>query len=365
MARLIMAVIALATCLAPFAAAQEASEPAERAVVSASENAALQYWAIWSEYPPEHWHHLRLQMVHGLRNETEPDPNAELLSEVSALRHCDFGIDITRGYRSNLRHIDVMHDLTNLLLIDAEVLLQRDRPAKAAERVAAAVRLCEHQTQNALARSAFAAADRMELIAEFIRQHHEVWGERERFSINWALQRFDADDPLRSPDTVRRQAAFDQHGCSREIRSGVLDPASIRRRIQKHEAGVSNPTPSPAELAMADFWVELVATIVHTGDLDGDSDNEARRVLTHAVQHGRRAMMQLSDAWAGPTPEESEAEVYRQLDRHRYSEVTRAFMDSVAPLRPRSLETAELIATLRAWATGETDTLELPEPDPR
>lgn len=347
------------------ASTQNGAEPVEREVVPAEENAALQYWAIWSAYPPEHWYHVRLQLVCGLRNDTEPDPNAELLNDVSGMWHCDFGVSGRRGYRSGLRHIDVMRDLTDLLLLDAEVLLRSDRAADAADRVAAAIRLCEHQTQTALVPSALGAADRIYAIASFIAHHQERWDQTQRQRISWALGRFDATDPLHAAETVLRQADFDTDACMFELRGGVLDPAEIRRAIEQNQAGDAHPIDIPAERQMADFWVELISTLGPNGADDEKADEESRRILRSALSQGRAARIRIAWAWmsVNPTPEEYEKRVFQWIEESEYSEVSRAFVQSVAPLRPRSFETAELIATLRAWASGETETLELPEED--
>jgi len=357
MRRSIMAVIAITTCLAPFAAAQEAEMPAQRAVVTASENAALNYWPIWAEYTEDDWHRLRIQYVQGVPRDAKPDPNAAYLVEVSRLEHCDFAIDLTRGLGTNFVHVDMMHDLTSMLMVDAQIMLQNGKGVQAAERVAAAIRLCEHRTQNSLAISAGAAANRLDRIARFMVQHQREWNPEARKILDDALSRFNEDDPLRAREAILRETEWTRIAYLNEVDGGALDPRTVRRVLGQGLnaladvgggiVGINN------DVALAEFASPVIAS--------ANSDAQARALLKRAILLGERAMLQLADVWNSPTPDEKEAELHARIEADEFGPFAADFIRGVERLRPRSIETAELITALRAWASGETETLELPE----
>lgn len=339
------------------ASTQDGAEPVEREVVPAEENAALQYWAIWAHYDSGDWDRLRLQYVQGVPRDALPDPMAERLVEVSRLEHCDFALDLSRGLDTNFVHVEMMHDLTYMPMVDAQVMLQRNRNRDAAERVATAIRLCEHRTQVGLPISSMAASNRLERIAGFIAEHQQRWDEDDRRILGEALARFDEQDPLRSVAAVRGDARFTRDAFLNEVDGGKLDPKTVQRRMLDNGGGVMDLGGDIGGFDGDVLLAELVAPLIR----EANSDAHARALLKRAILLGERALNELAAAWEGPTPEQAEAALREKIDDGAFGPLAVEFVAYVDGLRPRSLETAELIHALRAWASGETETLELPE----
>lgn len=333
--------------------AQDGAEPMEREVVPAEENAALQYWAIWAHYDSDDWDRLRLQYVQGVSRDAEPDPLAERLIEVTRLMSCDFALDLSHGLDTNFVHVDMMHDLTYIPMVDAQVMLQRNRNRDAAERVAAAIRLCEHRTQVGLSISSMAASNRLERIAGFIAEHEHRWDEDDRRLLDEALARFDSQDPLRVVQSARADARFLRDAYLKEVDGGKLDPKTVRRVMLNSGGGVVDLGGDIGGFDGDVLFADLVAPIIR----EANSDAHARAMLKRAIMLGERALNELAAAWEGPAPEHAEAALREKIDDGAFGPLAAEFVGCVDGLRPRSLETAELIHALRAWANGETETL--------
>ncbi len=358
---MVRACVLMMAVMGATAAAIDAAEPPQREVVPASENAALQYWAIWAHYDSGDWDRLRLQYVQGVPRDAQPDPMTERLVEVSRLKHCDFAFEMSRGLDTNFVHVDMMHDLTYIPMVDAQVMLQRNRNRDAAERVAAAIRLCEHRTQVGLPISSMAASNRLERIAGFIAEHQQRWDEDDRRIIGEALARFGEQDPLRCVAAVRGDARFTRDAFLKEVDGGKLDPKTVRRVMLNSGGGAVDLGGDIGGFDGDVLFAELVAPIIR----EANSDAHARALLKRAILLGERALNELAAAWEGPTPEQAEAALREKIDDGAFGPLAAEFVGYVDGLRPRSLGTAELIQTIRAWANAETETLELPETDSR
>ena len=354
---MVRACVLMVAMLGAAVAAQDGAMPVEREVVPAEENAALQYWAIWAHNDPDDWERLRLQYVQGVPCDAEPDPLAERLVEVTRLTSCDFALDLSQGLDTNLVHVDMMHDLTYVPMVDAQVMLQRNRNREAAERVAAAIRICEHRTQIGFTISSTAAANRLERIAGFISEHQQRWDEDDRRILDEALARFDERDPLRTVHAVRAEARFLRDAYLKEVDGGALDPRTVRRVLFENQIGMVDFGGGIVGISDAVVLAEFAAPVI----ANANSDAHARALLKRAIIFGERAMLELADAWNSPNPDDGEAELERRIDADEFGPFASDFIRGVERLRPRSIETAQLIAALRAWASGETDTLELPE----
>ncbi len=352
-----MKTIVLAGILLAAPLTVHATDPVEREVVPAEENAALQYWAIWAHYDSDDWDRLRLQYIHGVSRDAEPDPLAERLVEVTRLMSCDFALNLSRGLDTNFVHVDMMHDLTYIPMVDAQVMLQHNRSMDAAERVAAAIRLCEHRTQVGLPISSMAASNRLERIAGLIAEHEQRWNEDDRKILDEALARFDSQDPLRVVQAVRANARFLRDAYLKEVDGGKLDPKTVRRVMLNSGGGVVDLGGDIGGFDGDVLFAELVASIIR----EANSDAHARAMLKRAIMLGERALNELAAAWEGPTPEQAEATLREKIDDDAFGPMAAELVGSVDGLRPRTLATAQLIATLRAWASDETTTLELPE----
>ncbi len=331
-------VLAFAVLTAPLSTI--AAQPADQEVVPASENAALRYWeAMWGLAP----HDLdtkRQSFEFG--DLTIDEWNAELVRaqdeihatiEASKVRRCDFGVPSDWSVGEYVPHLTAMRQAASALLWDAERLALSNDFDGVTRRVAGTLRIAEHLAQNVQQTDSSLIALAISSMAyRFIEEHQSEFNSRQRGDIARALDRFRDSDPFRYKD-------------------GFIGQGSASTR----------------------WWADLRdSKNLPNGHRDAVADAEAMfgirasiEELNEAFRGYQRFCDGVANAWASETADELIARLVGEAEAGQFGLLAAKFYQSVDAHRRQDRIANAQLAALRAWANGETETLEPPEPDRR
>lgn len=339
--------LALAVVLAPLTVlAEEPASPAEREVVPASENAALIYWMSWyqlAEYLPVVEYATYTEdglAVPDDRTEEEIEAalqNAQAgidaMIHASKMERCDFGsnpaenADATSGYRDF--HMRVSRRAARLVAVDAGHHLERNWTEDGTERLATLFRMAEHLGRDEALTPALVGIAIFELGAKYTELFQDRFSEEDRRVLATALDRFAEADPFRVMASVRSDADVSARTLAEQIRSGQVEgaPSSL-----EFELGAAMGNTRAARVARA----RLV--------------RDAMQVATVGEK--------FAEVWGDPVA----IDAFRdELYSGEYGVFAGSMAGIYGKLSQVDTDARAKLDALRAWANGETETLELPE----
>jgi len=347
MKRSIMAVIALATCLAPLAAAQEAERPAQREVVPASENAALRYWeAAWQLAPrdlPTQCLFIDFDEINSEQANAKlvaVQEEIELLLTATRLHRCDFGVPRDWATGDSFPHVTMVRQGAQTLLWDAERLASVGEFDEAARRIAGVLRISEHLGQNVQSRVENLVSLSLSFEAySFTKKYEEDFDSSQRDEIARALRRFRTSDPFRTVDSIVGESA-----------------ASMRWWVNLRESEEFGP-PDLEDIKrgfgylLSDRLSELKSYEAQVDELNREFEAEEQ-----FWQKVAAALMQ-------PDAEEAITRIAEDAENMKYGILASTW--DIESLWISHKSSVQHLTALRAWASGETETLELPEENTR
>lgn len=331
--------------------AQDGAMQAESAVVPASENAALHYWRAWWVIGQEQLKKATPDVAGPFAadpdtaaSDTPPDLSEEtrvllsLVENVAKIEHCDFGAAAPVGVDAILftnGHLEPAERSSAALLHDARILLAEGNSGSAANRVLASLRLAEHVARDRNEASHAVAVRMTGRCEAFIAVSGSEFSNEDRETISRAFERFDDRDPLYFSDSIRSAALQSERFFLAETDGGMFDP----------EADLEEPTHQVVARAMQEHGFAGLARA--------------------AIRRDIVLMRKLSEAYAGLVDEMSDDSRFDALrDRVRNGEFgpfARTTFLLLQEQRARDTRARQSLKRIRAWTSGETETLELPE----
>lgn len=337
--------------------AQDGAEPVDREVVSAEENAALRYWEAWyglyghmrelggATYTPdgidvfvsfESTREAEVAKVERVLKSLELY-GIDKLIEASKIEHCDFQRDFVEPELGDTPHLNAAEQSAHLLAADAGRLLASDQPEEALERLATIFRMAEHIGREVDISASRSSIEIFEIGCEQTALFQNYLTDRDREILWDALARFPEGDPF------RLRAAFCEHA---RINGESLaeDARSEYRDLLRGEH------PKVDFEGITGFMNEVYYR------------SRFGRLSRAKIVHERLAMSvlgrQIADVWHN---EERFNEMMREVGSGRHGFWAMMILIHAVDYRAEDLAAREQLNTLRAWASGETETLELPE----
>jgi len=330
-----------------------AADPVEREVLPASENAALHYWRVWwvirakelEEASPD------VAGFFSIERDAVANNDAPVLSEetrlllglvenVAKIEHCDFGAAKPSGVDVILftnAHLEPVERSGAVLLHDAKLLLAEGDNARAANRILACLRLTEHVARDRNESSHAVAVRMIRRAAKFIEECGERFQEQDRKIIALAFERFDLTDPFYFADGVRAVARQTEQFLLKETHGGIFDP----------EAELEDPPHSAVVQALRDHG----------------SPRLARAAIRRDIVRSRQMGEAYAAAVQSPDAEQQIGTIHEQVHRGEFGFFAGLNFAILQGQHTRDLEARRILQTIRAWTTGETDTLKIPEED--
>lgn len=354
---MVRACVLMIAVLGATAAAQDAAMPTEREVLPASENAALRYWEAWyslyghmrelggATYTPdgiqpvlhiETTHEKEVAKVERLLKTAGLYGSIDKLIEASKIEHCDFQRDFVERELGDIPHLDAAKQSARLLAADAGRLLAGDEPEGASERLATIFRMAEHIGREIDVSASRWSTQILEIGYEQTALFQNFLTDRDREILLDALARFPEDDPFRLRTAFLRFAQSNAESLAEDARSRFR-----------------------AALAGEDPEVNFDGI---TGRIDELYYRSRFGHLSRAkIVHERLVMSvlgrEITDAW---DDEAGLNEIMAQVSSGRHGFWAMMVLDDASDLRAEDLAAREHLNALRAWASGETETLELP-----
>lgn len=331
--------------------AQDGAMQAESTVTPASENAALHYWRAWWVIGQEQLEKATPDVAGPFgadpdtaASDTPPDLSEEtrvllsLVENVAKIEHCDFGAAAPVGVDAILftnGHLEPAERSGAALLHDARILLAEGNSGSAANRVLASLRLGEHLARDRNEASHAVAVRMTGRCEAFIAASGSEFSDEDRKTISRAFDRFEERDPLYFADSIRREALESERFLLAETDGGMFDP----------EADLEEPTHQTVARAM--------------------EEHGSAGLARAAIRRDIVLMRKLSEAYAGLVDEMSDDSRFDALrDRARngdFGPFARTTFSLLQDQRAQDMRARRGLNQLRAWANGETETLELPE----
>ena len=336
---------------AAMAGTQDGAEPVDRKLVPASENAALHYWRAWWTIGTEQLEEASPDVA-GLfaadpdtaASDTAPDLSEEtrvlltLVENVAKIEHCDFGAAAPAGVDAILftnGHLEPAERSGAALLHDARMLLSEENTEAAADRVLASLRLTGHLARDRNETTHAVVARMVRRCEAFVAAFGSEFSDGERMTILRAFGRFDDRDPLYLSDSIRRGALESERFLLAETDGGMFDPEAeldqpphpeLARAMEEHESAGLARAAIRRDIVLMRKLGETYADIA-----DGIATDSRLIALRDRVRQGEFGPF-------APT-------TFSLLERQR----------------ARDTDARRSLNRLRAWASGETETLELPE----
>lgn len=332
---MVRACVVMMTVLGAGAAAQDAAKPVEQEVVPASENAALKYWAAWWQLGED-----RLVELTPLEPEGELDEAArdvcEQLVIASSLDRCDFGHEPDAFLTGSLDWLRLMRMSARLLLHDATEHLDRDSTVEAAERIAGVLGLSRHTMQEPVLISSLVSIAVFEQTAAFIDENRGALDNDARRVIAAALNRFDDTDPFGLAGAIASESEISSDSMISAINDGTFDPDLFPGY--------------PDAALLQDAAGEALA--------NSRAVRIAQARLKKDVLLMQRATERIAEAWNAPDGDarfEATMEEINQGDHGRFAQL---MAGTYPKIRRNDMAARAKLNALRAWASGETETLE-------
>lgn len=355
---MVRACVVMMAVLGAGVAAQDPAVPVEREVVPAVENAALRYWEAWfglsehmrqlggATYTPdgiqpvlhfETTHEKEVAKVERVLN-AAAFWGIDKLVEASKIEYCDFQRK-PKGERElgEIPHLDAAEQSARLLAADAGRLLASNEPEGASERLATIFRMAEHIGRGVDISDSQWSIMIFEIGYEQTALFQDYMTEDVREILVKSLERFPDLDPFRLRAAFREHARFNGESLAAEARSEYRDLL----RGEHPKVDFEGITGFIDEVYYRSRFGRLSrAKIVH------------ERLVMSVL--GRK----ITDAWHD---EASFSEIMAQVSSGRHGFWAMMILDNASDLREEDHSARKQLTTLRAWASGETETLELPE----
>jgi len=332
------------------------AEPAEREVVPASENAALVYWAGWywlGEYRrtlsdlyysedglfvPENQNE-----EEALRALTDASQAVEVIIRASKMEHCDFGSRPEHALNEDREpsdfYLNVARETSRIVALDAGRHLERNWTEEGAERLAALVRLAEHIGRAEMPSPSLVSISIFDTAARHVDLFQDKFSEKDRRVLSEALERFPEEDTFRLVAGVGRDAAVSAQRLANQIRTRDVSDWTLEG------TGLDG--------ALASVKAESESALGNTR-----TARLARARLIRDAMRIAEVGEKYAEAWGDPAAIDA---VYDELAAGDYGVFARSMAGVYGKLSQVDTEANAKLDALRAWANGETETLELPE----
>lgn len=339
------------------ASTQDGAEPVEREAVPAEENAALRYWEAWyglyghmrelggATYTPdgidvfvssESTREAEVAKVERLLKSLELY-GIDKLIEASKIEHCDFQRDFVEPELGDTPHLNAAEQSAHLLAADAGRLLASDQPEEALERLATIFRMAEHIGREVDISASRSSIEIFEIGCEQTALFQNYLTDRDREILWDALARFPEADPFRLRAAFREHARINGESLAEEARS-------------KYRALLRGEDPKVDFDGVTGFIDELYYR------------SRFGRLSRAKVVHERLMMSvlgrQIAESWHD---EGRFNEIMREVGSGWHGFWAMMILIHAVDYRAEDLAAREHLNALRAWASGETETLELPE----
>ncbi|MFU8828870.1 MAG: hypothetical protein ACNA8P_05475 [Phycisphaerales bacterium] len=322
--------------------AQKGAGPVEKEVVPASENAAMRFWEAhyqlssrqlyfrhfdyeFDEITQEEWYTYLEKAQDAIR----------YLIEATKVPRCDFGVPEEWTLDEQRWHLPAAREMVIFLWEDAERLSGLNQFSAVEQRLSSVVRLSAHLAHNAgTPIESLASLSFLSRAAQECAKQAEDFSAEDRANIAAAIDRFDATDPFNFARTLRASGDL-SHRWWLKLRNseefGPPDLEDIKRKFGYD---------------LEDRLLELQSYEAQVDELDWEF--EAQRQFWH----------QVSAAFVQPDAEQQLARIAEDAENMKYGIIASTwnamFYWSTNQWGVQHLD------GLRAWATGETETLELP-----
>ncbi len=347
-------VLAMGVLTAPLSTV--AAPPAEQEVVPASENAAIWYWQSWLEMAePMTMVRTATYTADGL---DVPEDSSEeevmsalrdssyaidLLIHASKMELCDFGSRPDHGLSETRMHehphLRPSRAAANLLAVDAGRMIEQGESEGAADRLATIFRMSEHISRNETLIPTLVGAAIFEVGAAYTERFHDKLSESDRQIIAEALKRYPAEDPFRMVVSVRTDAAAGAKALTEQIQTGQIDGSLLE--------GLG------ADGVLAQVESEMGSVVGNTR-----AARLARARLVRDAMQVEKVGESIAEAWDNDAEIET---IARDAASGEYGVFAPMMTGPYERLRKTDVQSRAKLNALRAWANGETETLELPE----
>ncbi len=347
-------VLALTVLTAPLPAI--ADEPVEREVVPTSENAAFMYWAGWY-WIAEHGRTLSdlYYTEDGLfvpEKQTEEEVSAalrhasqavEVVIRASKMEHCDFGSRPERALDEDREpsdfYLNVARETSRIVALDAGRHLERNWTEEGTERLAALVRLAEHIGRAEMPTPSLVSISIFDTAARHVELFQDKFSEEDRRVLAEALDRLPDEDPFRLLAGVRTDAAISAQRLANQIRTRDVSDWTLEG------TGLDG--------ALASVKAESESALGNTR-----TARLARARLIRDAMRIAEVGEKYAEVWGNPAAIDA---MYDELEAGDYGVFARSMAGVYGKLSQVDTEARAKLNALRAWASGETETLELPE----
>jgi len=327
--------------------AQMGTGPVEKEVVPASENAAMRFWEAhyqvsrrqlyfrhydyeFDEITQEEWYtHLE-----------KAQDAIQYLIEATKVPRCDFGVPEEWTLDEVRWHLPAVRQMAMLLWEDAERLAGLGRFSEAEQRLSSVVRLSAHLADDAgIPAESLVSMSLLYQSAQAYAQHAGTLSAEDRANIAAAIERFDSRDPFRIARTLRASGDLSLRWWLNLRDSEEFGPPALEDL--KDEFGY----------LLEDRLSELKIYKAQVDELDREF--EAQRRFWHEV----------SAAFLQPDAEQQLARLAEDAKNMKYGILASTW--DIKFYWSTNQWGVQHLDALRAWASGETETLELPEENTR
>jgi len=335
MVRLLIAAMTITLLAAPSAPAQ----------TDLGDNAALRYWQAighwwnWREFthvdPRDQLTDAEFEpWVEALRH-IENDEVAAFLLRAAEFEHCDFGTDPAFSTApSYLPHLYALSTAHTLMLARARRSADADAGDDMVRHLAAAIRMAEHCSQNAIpvmTSASISMLDRTHELTEFLTERGDL-SQPMRARLAAELERFPADDPFR----LRASIVNDTEGWV-EPMTRLVQSAEGRARLIAYFTDLDIATVLP------DGEVETLDTSEQEQQLIRELMTVSPAIIAASLRKAGNARLA---AWDAPDREAAMDEFAMALARGDYGELANM---AVSPLLTLVYKQERAEATLAAF----------------
>jgi hypothetical protein len=335
---------------------QNGKAQAERQVVPTEENAALQYWYGWWLLAEEmETTRSAIYTVDGLdvpegTSSDEVRKAIEYASLVidalifaSKMDRCDFGSRPEQAVNEDamwvFTHLRPAREAANLLAVDAGRLYTEDESEKATERIMTIFRMAEHIGRDETLIPCIAGTAIFEVGASYTERFPDKFSDADRRALAEALGRFPDDGPFRLGSGVGSDAVASSRVLVNQIRSGQL------------EGGLLEGSATNGVLTFPSVKSEIAGTLGNTR-----AARLARERLVRNVLRVAEVGEKLAAAWDDAPAIET---IFSDIASGEYGQFALR-IGSYQRLYALDRVSRAKLNALRAWASGETETLDLP-----
>ncbi len=352
---MVRACVLMMAVLGAGAVAQDAAVLVEREAVPAEENAAFQYWHGWwslaeymeiargANYTPDG---LVVRAGSPIEEVERAIATASLvvdsLIHASKMEKCDFGSRAEQSFDGSVLfqdpHLAPARDSANLLALVSGKLYLKGDSEKATERLATIFRMAEHVGRDRTLVSCLVGASIFEIGTNYAERFQNHMTEQDRAVIFESLRLYPSDDPFRFRVTVLNDARAASQGLRDQITSGQFDPDMFS--------------------VSTNSIVDMLGREMESALGNSKAARLARARLVRDASRLSDLGQALYEAWDDTNAFE---ELSREAASGEYGVFAPFMTGPYTRVRTNGFESRVKLNALRAWASGETETLELPE----